>query len=106
RARSHDQRGAGRPLRRDRPARGTAPGDAGGGAPLARARAGAGPTAAGGQRVAMRIVVANHRLAEVGGTETYLGTLAEHLQELGHEVTVFSPAVGEWGRELERRGLM
>ncbi|MDX6645148.1 MAG: hypothetical protein QOK40_875, partial [Miltoncostaeaceae bacterium] len=54
----------------------------------------------------MRLVIANHRLAEVGGTETYLGTLAEHLQELGHEVTVFAPAVGEWGRELERRGLV
>jgi hypothetical protein len=54
----------------------------------------------------MRVVLGIHRLAEVVGTETYLGTLAEHLQELGHEVTVFSPVVGIWGRELERRGLV
>lgn len=54
----------------------------------------------------MRLVIATLGLSTAGGTETYVGTLAEGLQELGHEVAVHAPVVGEWGRELARRGLV
>ncbi|MFP5257269.1 MAG: glycosyltransferase [Acidimicrobiia bacterium] len=38
----------------------------------------------------MRLVLASNRLSTPGGSETYLLTLARHLQRLGHEVYVMS----------------
>ena len=43
----------------------------------------------------MRILVATHQLSWIGGADTYTVTVSEHLQRLGHEVTVFAAEVGE-----------
>jgi hypothetical protein len=54
----------------------------------------------------MRLVVAYQRLTWVGGVQTYLATLAEHLGELGHEVTAYAPQLDAgWADELARRGV-
>ena len=42
----------------------------------------------------MRLVLANRGFASAGGTQTYLLTLAEHLQRLGHEVFVYAHELG------------
>ena len=43
----------------------------------------------------MHILIANHRLDEPAGTETYVVTLAGRLVAAGHRVTCFSPHLGE-----------
>ena len=43
----------------------------------------------------MQIVLAAHSLAGMGGSETYLVTVADHLQRLGHDVWVHSPEHGK-----------
>ena len=43
----------------------------------------------------MRILLATRELSWIGGAETYTVTVAEHLQRLGHEVSVFAAEVGE-----------
>ena len=47
----------------------------------------------------MRILITQARFG-VGGTETYSMTVAEHLEQLGHEVTVGAAEVTPAGREL------
>ncbi len=50
----------------------------------------------------MRIVVGTERLEAWGGTETYVLTLADHLQRLGHDVEVLARRGGpplRWARE-------
>jgi acetyltransferase-like isoleucine patch superfamily enzyme len=42
----------------------------------------------------MEIVLATNGLIGIGGSETYLLTVAEHLQRLGHEVTVHATEGG------------
>jgi hypothetical protein len=42
----------------------------------------------------MHVVIATHHLAHVGGSETYLATVAENLVRLGHEVTAHARALG------------
>ena len=42
----------------------------------------------------MEIVLATNGLVGIGGSETYLLTVAEHLQRLGHEVTVHATEGG------------
>jgi hypothetical protein len=53
----------------------------------------------------MRFVLANRQLTGVGGTEVHLGTVAEHLERLGHEAHLYAPEVGAFGEHLRRRGL-
>jgi len=52
----------------------------------------------------MKILVANHRLDGLGGTETYVLTLTEQLLALGHEVTCFSPTLGMVAGDLRAMG--
>ena len=42
----------------------------------------------------MRIVIAQRSLAGLGGSETFVLTLAEHFARLGHEVVVHAQQVG------------
>lgn len=49
----------------------------------------------------MRVVLGTHHLASIGGSETYLVTLAEQLGRLGHDVTVHATECGEMA-ELAR----
>jgi hypothetical protein len=53
----------------------------------------------------MELVLGQQELLEPGGTETYLLTVSEQLQRLGHEVTIFTVRAGTMGREAEARGL-
>lgn len=43
----------------------------------------------------MRLVLSTFSLASLGGSETYLLTLANGLERLGHEVTVYASELGE-----------
>jgi hypothetical protein len=54
---------------------------------------------------AVELVLGHQRLVDPGGSETYLLTLAEHLQRLGHEVTIFAIEAGEMAQAASSRGL-
>ena len=43
----------------------------------------------------MKLVFSAFRMGAVGGSETYVLTVAEHLQALGHDVTVHATESGE-----------
>ncbi len=53
----------------------------------------------------MEIVLATHAFETVGGSETYLLTVGEELQRLGHAVTIHSVTGGEMSELAARRGL-
>ncbi|MEK6278403.1 MAG: hypothetical protein AABM29_10380 [Actinomycetota bacterium] len=53
----------------------------------------------------MQLILANRRLDAIGGSETYLLTVADHLQRLGHDVTLFGLETGATARVAEARGL-
>jgi hypothetical protein len=53
----------------------------------------------------MEIVLATNGLIGIGGSETYLLTVAEHLQRLGHEVTVHAAEGGAMSEHMRSRGL-
>src|SRR4051812_39421499 len=53
----------------------------------------------------MEIVLATNGLIGIGGSETYLLTVAEHLQRLGHEVTVHATEGGAMSEFMSSRGL-
>ncbi len=53
----------------------------------------------------MEIVLGTYRLRHPGGTEHYTLTAAEHLQRLGHEVTIFVEETGEMADLARGRGL-
>jgi hypothetical protein len=53
----------------------------------------------------VEIVLATHGLESVGGSETYLLTVGEELQRLGHGVTIHSHTGGEMSDFAVRRGL-
>jgi glycosyl transferase family 2 len=53
----------------------------------------------------MELVLSAHHFASIGGAETYLLTVAEHLQRLGHGVTVHALELGEMAEEAEGRGI-
>lgn len=42
----------------------------------------------------MRILLTNHHLSQLAGTETWVMTMARHMQRLGHDVGVYSPRKG------------
>jgi hypothetical protein len=54
----------------------------------------------------MRIVVVSPGWDAFGGTETYLLTVCEHLQRLGHDVLVLAPHEGEITRVAADRGVL
>src|ERR1700691_1518462 len=51
----------------------------------------------------MRVVLANHGFAHAGGTEVYLLTVAEHLQRLGHEVSIYAHELGPFSDHARKR---
>jgi hypothetical protein len=53
----------------------------------------------------MRIVLANDAFAAVGGSETYLLTVAEQLQRLGHDVTIYARVCGAMADLAAARGI-
>ncbi|MGH6825776.1 hypothetical protein [Methyloceanibacter sp.] len=53
----------------------------------------------------MEIVLANDAFAGVGGSETYLLTVAEHLQRLGHEPTIYARICGPMADLAIARGV-
>ena len=53
----------------------------------------------------MRIVLGTHSFANVAGSETYLLTTAEHLQRLGHDVTVHAVETGPVADVAVARGI-
>jgi hypothetical protein len=53
----------------------------------------------------MRIVLAAHSLAGLGGSETYVVTVADHLQRLGHDVWLHSPEHGRATAMATRLGV-
>jgi hypothetical protein len=53
----------------------------------------------------MRLVLANHGFAASGGTEVYLLTVAEHLQRLGHEVTIYAHELGPFAAHARNCGV-
>jgi hypothetical protein len=53
----------------------------------------------------MELVLGTHNFAGAGGSETYILTVAEHLQRLGHGVTIFAFELGEMADVARDRGL-
>jgi hypothetical protein len=53
----------------------------------------------------MRITLATHAFASPGGSETYLLTVAEQLQRLGHEPTIFAAGLGTMSEFARERGI-
>ena len=53
----------------------------------------------------MRILIGFYRLDELSGGVTYVLTVAEQLQRLGHEVWLHAPGAPGEGAEARRRGL-
>jgi hypothetical protein len=53
----------------------------------------------------MRIVVATHSFHHVGGTETYVLTVAEQLQRLGHQTGIYSQNLGDMMLLARDRGV-
>jgi hypothetical protein len=53
----------------------------------------------------MEIVVTNEWLERPGGTEVYTITMADHLQRLGHEVTLYARRLGPLADRARRSGL-
>jgi len=53
----------------------------------------------------MRITLATHGFASPGGSQTYVQTVAEQLQRLGHEVLIFTAQLGAMSDFARDRGL-
>jgi hypothetical protein len=53
----------------------------------------------------MRIVLGTLELTSIGGAATYLTTVSEQLQRLGHEVDVFARELGEMADEAAKHGV-
>ena len=53
----------------------------------------------------MRITLATHGFAAPGGSETYLLTVAEQLQRLGHEPTILASDLGAMSEFAGERGI-
>lgn len=53
----------------------------------------------------MRILITNHSLANRAGTELYVRDVATGLIGRGHEVTAYSPEIGDVARELRAAGV-
>src|SRR5215210_6736347 len=53
----------------------------------------------------MRMALATENYHGIGGTETYVHTVAEQLQRLGHQVRVYSPHLGGMAQLTRGRGV-
>jgi lipid II isoglutaminyl synthase (glutamine-hydrolysing) len=53
----------------------------------------------------VRIVLSHLRLTQAGGTETYMVTVAEQLQRLGHQPVIYAPETGPMADQAVRRGI-
>lgn len=53
----------------------------------------------------MELVLGHQKLAAPGGTESYLLTVAEQLQRLGHDVSIFALEAGDMARVASARGV-
>ena len=53
----------------------------------------------------MVLLLSTHHFSSLGGTETYLVTVAEQLERLGHEVTIHAVELGEMADVARSRGL-
>jgi hypothetical protein len=54
----------------------------------------------------VQILIATHQLSWIGGADTYTVTVGEHLQRLGHDVTVFAAELGEMTEVARASGLV
>ena len=52
----------------------------------------------------MRVLLTTRALAQPGGSETYLVTVARELRALGHELTIYSPELGAIAQRLRAEG--
>jgi hypothetical protein len=53
----------------------------------------------------VEIVVSTHQLSWIGGGGTYILTVAEHFEQLGHEVTIYALETGQMADVARERGL-
>jgi hypothetical protein len=53
----------------------------------------------------VELVIATHKLADPGGSETYTLTVAEHLARLGHSVTLYARTLGPMAQLARERAL-
>ena len=53
----------------------------------------------------MHLILSAQHLASIGGAETYLVTVAEQLERIGHGVVLYAEEVGEAAEEARARGL-
>jgi hypothetical protein len=53
----------------------------------------------------MKLLLATHSFAMPGGSETYLLTIAQYLEQLGHEVGIFTLEPGEMSESAAERGI-
>jgi hypothetical protein len=68
-------------------------------------RRAANPARASDKSGPMRIVIGAEWLAQPGGTETYVATVATELERLGHEVTVLAGKLGPMAEWMEAGGI-
>ena len=52
----------------------------------------------------MKVLVALQKFAHIGGTETYVLTVAEQLQRLGHQVGIYAQHLGDMAMLARDRG--
>src|SRR5574343_34357 len=53
----------------------------------------------------LKILLGNNTLSFLGGSETWLLTLALQLKEMGHEVVCYSPSLGVISDKLIKEGI-
>jgi hypothetical protein len=52
----------------------------------------------------MNFTLGSVEFGSTGGTQTYLLTVAEQLERLGHEATIYAESLGEMAELAEQRG--
>lgn len=54
----------------------------------------------------MKMLFTNNELTGLGGSQTFVYTLASHYRALGHEVEIYSPTLGYTAQKFEEAGLV